>query len=96
MLVDRIWCRLGPTFTYMAVDIARRRRISCHLGVIVAAIGGRDLDQARRALVDEIAIGTAPLCSAIADELPAPSLVPISTIAGRKDLSRRESGADHV
>jgi DNA-binding GntR family transcriptional regulator len=96
MLVDRIWCRLGPTFTYMAADIARRRRISCHLGAIVAAIGSRDLDQARRTVVDEIAIGTAPLCNAVADELPAPSLVPISTIAGRKDPSHRRSGADYV
>ncbi|MGA7803628.1 GntR family transcriptional regulator [Bradyrhizobium sp.] len=96
MLVDRIWCRLGPTFTHMAADIARRRHISCHLGAIVAAIGGRDLDQARRAVADEIAIGTVPACSANVDEQPAPSLVPIVAIAGRKGTSHSESGADHV
>jgi DNA-binding GntR family transcriptional regulator len=96
MLVGRIWCRLGPTFTHMAADIERRRHISGHLGTIVAAIGNRDLDQARRSLVDEIAVGTAPLSIAVADELPAPPLVPISAIANRKASSHYESGADLV
>ena len=96
MLVGRIWCRLGPTFTAMAADIERRRRISRHLGTIVTAIGNRDLDQARRALVDEIAVGTAPLSSTVADELSAPPLVPISTIAGRKARSHWKFGADLV
>ncbi len=96
MLVGRIWCRLGPTFTHMAADIERRRHISAHLGTIVTAIGNHDLDQARRSLVDEIAVGTTPLLSAVADELPAPPLAPISAIPNRKAPSHYESGADLV
>jgi len=96
MLLDRIWCRLGPTFTHMAADIERRRCISSHLGTIVGAIGCRDLEQARKAVAEEIAAGMAPLSSAVANELPALPLVPIPAFSCPKAPSRCESGADHV
>jgi len=95
MLVDRIWCRLGPTFTRMATDIEQRRRISCLLADIVAAIGRRDLEQARKAVMDEITAGMAPSRGAVADEPSAPPLVLISMSARRKAPSDHESGAAH-
>jgi DNA-binding GntR family transcriptional regulator len=95
MLTDRIWCRLGPTFTRMAADIERRRSISYHLGMIVTAIGHRDRERAHKALIDEIVAGTAPLSGAVANELPAPPLAPIATITGRRASIHSESGVDH-
>ncbi len=93
MLLERIWCRLGPTFTHRAADIEQRRRISYLLGTVVTAIGLRDLEQARTALVDEIVAGTVPCCGA--DEPSAPPLVPSATSARRKAPSHCESGAGH-
>jgi DNA-binding GntR family transcriptional regulator len=80
MFVDRIWCRLGPTFTKMVADDDKRRQISFLLGEIVAAIGQRDLEQAHNAVIDEIEAGTRPGVGATADEWTAPSLVPSSTV----------------
>jgi DNA-binding GntR family transcriptional regulator len=96
MLVDRIWCRLGPTFTQMAADAEKRRQVACHLGKIVTAIGNRDLEEARRAVLDEIVAGTAPRSSTVVDELLAPPLAPIATTACRKPAGDCNSGADHV
>jgi GntR family colanic acid and biofilm gene transcriptional regulator len=93
MLLERIWCRLGPTFTHRAADIEQRRRISYLLGTVVTAIGRRDLEQARKALVDEIVAGTVPCCGA--DEPSAPPLVPSGTSVRRKATSHCESGAGH-
>lgn len=90
MLVYRIWCRFGPTFTLMAADIEQRRRISCLLGTLVTAIGDRDLEQARKALADEIAIGTAPSCSAAI--APPPFSIAMSV---RQAAGHQRSGADH-
>jgi GntR family colanic acid and biofilm gene transcriptional regulator len=90
MLVYRIWCRFGPTFTLVAADIEQRRRISCLLGTLVTAIGNRDLEQARKALADEIATGTAPSCSAAI----APPLLSIA-MSVRKAAGHHRSGADH-
>jgi DNA-binding GntR family transcriptional regulator len=95
MLAVRIWCRLGPTFTHMAADIERRRSVSYHLGMVVAAIGRRDGERAHKALIDEIVVGTAPLSGAVASGLPAPSLAPITTITGRRASIGCESGVDH-
>jgi DNA-binding GntR family transcriptional regulator len=94
MLVDRIWCRLGPTFTKMAADDGRRGQISLLLSRIVAAIGVRDLAEARNAVIDEIEAGTRPGGDAAADEWTAPSLVPNSIVACAKAPDHYESGAD--
>ena len=93
MLLAQIWCRLGPTFTHRAADIEHRRRISYLLGTVVTAIGRRDLEQARKALVDEIVAGTVPCCGA--DEPSAPSLVPSDTSARRKATNHCESSSGH-
>ena len=92
MLPDRIWCRFGPTFTQMAADIAQRRRISYLLGTVVTAIGRRDLEQARKALVDEIVAGTLP-CGGAA-EPSAPPSVPSDTSACHEatNPSQKRSG----
>jgi len=96
MLVDRIWCRLGPTFTYMAADIERRRSISCHLGTIVTAIGRRDLERAREAVVDEIRRRDGAPLQRGCRRTTCATAVPISTTACRKAPSHSDSGADHV
>jgi DNA-binding GntR family transcriptional regulator len=93
MLLERIWCRLGPTFTQRAADIAQRRRISYLLGTVVTAIGRRDLEQARKALVEEIVAGTLP-CGGAA-EPSAPSRVPSDRSAHRKTTRHCECGAGH-
>jgi DNA-binding GntR family transcriptional regulator len=93
MLVERLWCRLGPTFTYMLGSVEHRRRISCLLGAIVTAIGRHDLEQARKALVDEIAAGTAPSCGA--DHPFEPRVFPNARTASYEAPSHFESGADH-
>jgi hypothetical protein len=95
MLVDRVWCRFGPTFTRMTANIEQRRRISCLLGTIVTAIGNRDLEQARKALADEIAAGTAPPAASLPLNHLAPPLVPISMTARHTAASHYQSGADH-
>jgi DNA-binding GntR family transcriptional regulator len=86
MLVERIWCRLGPTFTYMVAAIEQRRRISHLLDTLVTAIGRHDLEQARQVLVDEIVVGTVPSCGA--DKPTVPTRFP-------KTPSLFESGANH-
>lgn len=96
-LIDGIWCRLGPTFArQMSADIEKRRRISTHFGNIIAAIGCRDLDKAREALTNEISDGMTSLCNNLADELPAPPLVPLSVSLFREARSKSKSGAGHV
>jgi DNA-binding GntR family transcriptional regulator len=76
MFVDRIWCRLGPTFTEMAAEGDKRRQISFLFGKVVTAIGLRDLEQARNSVIDEIEAGTRRECDIAADEWTAPSLAP--------------------
>lgn len=93
MLVERIWCRFGPTFTCMAAATEQRRRISCLLGTIVTAIGRHDLEQARKVLVDEIVGGTVASCGT--DEPSAPPLFPSAMTAHYMTPSHFESGADH-
>jgi DNA-binding GntR family transcriptional regulator len=95
MLADRIWCRIGPTFTQAAADIEQRRRISCLLGRIVTAIASRDLAGAHKALVDEITAATLPCRCALVDEPSAPPLVPTSLAGPLKASSHCKSGADH-
>jgi GntR family colanic acid and biofilm gene transcriptional regulator len=96
MFVDRIWCRLGPTFTQRAADKETRSQLAFLLGDIVSAIGRRDPEQAHAAVVREIKAGTSwQPCSADC-ELPAPPLVPGPTAAGPKPQDYAKSGADHV
>lgn len=90
MLLERIWCRLGPTFTQRAAKIDQRIRISSLLGTVVSAIGRRDLEQARKALVEEIVAGTLPWGGAA--EPSARSPVPS---ARRKATIHCECGAGH-
>jgi DNA-binding GntR family transcriptional regulator len=94
-LVERIWCRLGPTFTYMAVERERRRRLSEQLETIVAATGRRDLGQARQAVIDEIKSSMIPLLDAAVDVGSAPPLVPAWSEC-EKEKRRLQTGADHV
>jgi DNA-binding GntR family transcriptional regulator len=92
MLVQRLWCRLGPTFTHMLAAVEQRRHISYLLGTIITAIGRHDLEQARKALVDEIVAGMAPSCAA--DQPSEPPFFP-SAITVHKARGLFESGADH-
>jgi GntR family transcriptional regulator, colanic acid and biofilm gene transcriptional regulator len=93
MLVERLWCRLGPTFTYMLAAVEQRRRISCLLGTIITAIGRHDLEQARKALVDEIVAGMAPSCGA--DQPSEPRFFSSALTIHHNAPSHFESGADH-
>jgi DNA-binding GntR family transcriptional regulator len=93
MLLERLWCRLGPTFTYMLATVEQRRHISCLLGTIITAIGRHDLEQARKALVDEIVAGMAPSCGA--DQPSEPRVFPSAMTVHYKAPSDFESGADH-
>ena len=96
MLSERIWCRLGPAFTQMASDADRRRQVACNFGRIVSAIGNRDLEEARRDVLDEIVAGTAPRSGTAVDELLAPPLVPTAAMPCRKPGGESDSGAHHV
>jgi DNA-binding GntR family transcriptional regulator len=97
MFVDRIWCRLGPTFTQRAADREIRHQVAFLLGDVVNAIGLRDPDQAYRAVVAEIEAGTTFQVGPDCHELPAPPLVPCPvTAAGRKAQDRSQSGVNHV
>ena len=96
MFVDRIWCRLGPTFTQRAANDETRALLAFLLGEIVSAIGQRDPEQAHAAVVREIKAGMSwQPCSADC-ELPAPPLVPGATASGSKPQDYAKSGADHV
>jgi DNA-binding GntR family transcriptional regulator len=84
MFVDRIWCRLGPTFTQRAANADIRRQLAFLLGEIVNAIGHRDPEQAYAAVVAEIKAGMTDQPCMADRELPAPPLVPGSAAADRK------------
>jgi len=93
MLVQRLWCRLGPTFTHMLAAVEQRRHIACLLGTIVTAIGRHDLEQARTALVDEIRAGMALSCAA--DQPSDPPFFPSAMTEHNRGRGLFESGADH-
>jgi DNA-binding GntR family transcriptional regulator len=93
MLVQRLWCRLGPTFTRMLAAVEQRRHIACLLGTIVTAIGRHDLEQARTALVDEIRAGMALSCAA--DQPSDPPFFPSAMVEHNRGRGLFESGADH-
>lgn len=95
MFVDRIWCRLGPTFTQLAGDHDTRRHMALLLGDIVDAISQGDLERAERALVAEIDAMAMCRIAEADPELSAPSLVP-SSGAGGTGPGQIQSGVDHV
>jgi DNA-binding GntR family transcriptional regulator len=96
MFVDRIWCRLGPSFTQRAAYGETRRQLAFLLGEIVSAIGQRDPEQAHAAVIAEIKAGMNWQPCAADRELPAPPLVPGPAATDRKSQDRVKSGADHV
>jgi DNA-binding GntR family transcriptional regulator len=96
MFMDRIWCRLGPTFTQKAASSATRRQLALLMGEIVGAIGQRDPEQAYRAVIAEIKAGTIDQPCTENRELPAPPLVPGAASADRKAQEFAQSGANHV
>jgi DNA-binding GntR family transcriptional regulator len=96
MFVDRIWCRLGPTFTQAAANSDTRRQLAFLLGEIVGAIGQRDPEQANAAVIAEIKAGMMCQPCSVDRELPAPPLVPGPGAGERKPQHYVQSGADHV
>ena len=95
MFVDRIWCRLGPTFTQRAAIGDHKRRLALLFGEIVSAIGQRDPDQAHAAVIAEIKAGLDWQPCSADHELAAPPLVPGPAGANRKPHDAVRSGADH-
>jgi DNA-binding GntR family transcriptional regulator len=53
-MIDRVWCRFGPTFTRSLADVAIRRQLVADHADIIAAIGRGDTAAAEQALVREI------------------------------------------
>lgn len=53
-MIDRVWCRFGPTFTQSLADPAVRRQLVADHADIVAAIGRGDPTAAEQALRREI------------------------------------------
>jgi GntR family colanic acid and biofilm gene transcriptional regulator len=53
-MIDRVWCRFGPTFTQSLADLAVRRQLVADYADIIAAIGRGDPTAAEQALVREI------------------------------------------
>jgi DNA-binding GntR family transcriptional regulator len=96
MFVDRIWCRLGPTFTQSVANGESRRQLAFLFGEIVNAIGRHDREQAHAAVVAEIKAGFRSYPAVPANELPAPPLVPGPAAAVRTAQDHARSGADHV
>lgn len=96
MFVDRIWCRLGPTFTQAAADSGIRRRRAFLFGEIVSAIGQHDPERAYAAVVAEIEAGFMPQPCMADHELPAPPLVPGPATTEQQAEGHIRSGADHV
>jgi DNA-binding GntR family transcriptional regulator len=96
MFVDRIWCRLGPSFTQRAAHGETRRQLAFLLGEVVSAIGQRDPEQAHAAVIAEIKAGMSWQPCSADRELPAPPLVPGPATADRKSQDYVKSGADHV
>jgi DNA-binding GntR family transcriptional regulator len=95
MFVDRIWCRLGPTFTQRMASSELRRQLTLLLGEIVGAIGQRDPEQAQAAVTAEIEAGMNWQPCSADREMHAPPLVPGSAMAVRKPEDIIRSGADH-
>jgi DNA-binding GntR family transcriptional regulator len=93
MFVDRIWCRLGPTFT-QAANSDIKRQLAFLFGEIVSAVGQPDPGQAHAAVIAEIKAGMPP-CSADR-ELPGPPLVPGPAGPDSKPQDYVQSGTDHV
>jgi DNA-binding GntR family transcriptional regulator len=93
MLVERLWCRLGPTFTSLLASVEQRRRISFLFGTIVAAIGRCDLEHARKVLGDEITAGIAPACGA--SQRSDPRFLPSINTAPHEYPTYLECGSSH-
>jgi GntR family colanic acid and biofilm gene transcriptional regulator len=53
-MIDRVWCRFGPTFTQSLADPAVRRQLVADHADIIAAIGRGDPTAAEQALKREI------------------------------------------
>jgi GntR family colanic acid and biofilm gene transcriptional regulator len=53
-MIDRVWCRFGPTFTQSLADLAVRRQLVADHADIVVAIGRGDPAAAEQALEREI------------------------------------------
>jgi DNA-binding GntR family transcriptional regulator len=53
-MIDRVWCRFGPTFTQSLADPAVRHQLVADQADIIAAIGRGDPTAAEQALVREI------------------------------------------
>ena len=96
MFADRIWCRLGPTFTQRAANSDVRRQLAFLLGEIVSAIGQRDPEHAHAAVAAEIKAGMNWQPCSTDREMPAPPLVPGPAVPDRKPRNYVQSGADHV
>src|SRR3569833_465211 len=94
MFVDRIWCRLGPTFTQRAANDETRGLLAFLLGEIVSAIGQRAPEQAHAAVDAEIKAGTSWQPCSADRELPAPPLVPGPTAVEPKRQDYVKTGAD--
>jgi len=96
MFVDRIWCRLGPTFTQQVAAGETRHQLAFLFGEIVSAIGQQDLEQAIAAVTAEIKAGMTFQPCATGRELPGPPLVPAPAATGQKTQGYVQSGAGHV
>jgi GntR family colanic acid and biofilm gene transcriptional regulator len=53
-MIDRVWCRFGPTFTQSLADLAVRRQLVADHADVIAAIGRGDPTAAEQALEREI------------------------------------------
>jgi DNA-binding GntR family transcriptional regulator len=53
-LIDRLWCRLGPTFARALTNYSVRRHVAAHFADLASAIETRDFSRARQSLQWEI------------------------------------------
>jgi len=76
-MIDRVWCRFGPTFTQSLADLAVRRQLVADHADIFAAIGRGDPTAAEQALEREIRTGfRLPRANFSAEGSSAPPLAP--------------------
>ena len=76
-MIDRVWCRFGPTFTQSLADLAVRRQLVADHADIFAAIGRGDPTAAEQALEREIRTSfRVPQANISAEGWSAPPLAP--------------------
>jgi DNA-binding GntR family transcriptional regulator len=76
-MIDRVWCRFGPTFTRSLADPAVRRQLVADHADIIAAIGRGDPTAAEQALEREIRTSFhLPRANLCAEGWSAPPLAP--------------------